>query len=145
MISALRVRSPLGRLPRSCFAKIICFGIAAFQSLAHAQDIALCKVDISLDKTTISIIERSTQVQRKYIPIGPDRVQSIAASPDERWSIVIFKVRGEARYGFIVIDQLRCEETSAIELSAPVEYATFEQNAVTFGLQGGKTAKFSLE
>ncbi len=103
-----------------------------------------CTVKISSDKTVISLMEAGSQQARDHISINPDRVQKVLSSPDGNWSLVIFKVRGEASYGAIPVDLAKCEVQESVDIPALTDTAQFEGDAVTLVYPGGMQKKLSL-
>jgi hypothetical protein len=89
-----------------------------------------CAVKLSTDRSTIHMVDSSTGVERKHLSLGQDRVQKVFSSPDNAWSVAVYKVRGAQQYGFIALELSKCEDQLPVDLEAVPSEARFDQAEV---------------
>ncbi len=102
-----------------------------------------CTVKLSKDRSTIKLINPGG-TERKHVSLGQDRVQKLFNSPDGAWSVAIFKIRGEPKYGFIALDLTQCEEQPAVDIPSIASEAVFDQGEVVLSLEKGEQ-RFKLK
>lgn len=99
---------------------------------------------LSNDRSTIFLIDPGTGSERKHLSLGQDRVQKVFSSPDNAWSVAVYKVRGAQQYGFIALDLAKCADQLPADLAAVPSEAKFEQTEVVLTIDN-KEQRFPLK
>ena len=104
-----------------------------------------CILKLSPDRSTLRLLDASGVSEKRYVSLGQDRVQHVYNSADGAWSVAIYKIRGEAQFGFIAVDLANCQDQEPVGLPGPATAARVEAGEVTFQFENGKSHKFSLK
>lgn len=115
-----------------------------FPAAGGVQQGGPCVVRLSANRSTIHLVDPSTGVERKHVPLGQDRVQKVFNSPDGGWSVAFFKIRGAPQYGYIAVDLQKCEDQLPVEVPSVATAAAFDQGEVVLTLSGGER-RFKLK
>lgn len=98
---------------------------------------------LSVDRSILNLVDANTGSERKHLSLGQDRVQKVFSSPDNAWSVAVYKIRGAQQYGFIALDLAKCEDQLPSDLSAIPSEARFDQAEVVLTIDG-KEKRFPL-
>ena len=79
-----------------------------------------------------------------HIALGQDRVQKIFKSPDENWSVVIFKVRQRQEYGAIAINAAQCNPQDARDIRSMPENIEFQGEEMLIKFPGNHVERYLL-
>lgn len=110
-----------------------------------APSMVPCTVKISTDRSTVHLMDPASGMERKHVSLRQDRMQKIFNSPDGAWSVAIFKVRGELRYGALTLNLFRCEEQEVVEVpSVPVD-AVFGPEEAVLLFEGGTRLRLTVK
>ena len=99
---------------------------------------------LSPDRSIIRLVDSNSGSERKQLSLGQDRVQKVYSSPDNAWSIAVYKIRGAPQYGFIALDLGKCEDQLPVDLPAIPSEARFDQAEVALMIDG-REKRFPLK
>ena len=102
-----------------------------------------CTVKLSVDRSTLNLVDANTGSERKHLSLGQDRVQKVFSSPDNAWSVAVYKIRGAQQYGFIALELAKCEDQLPVDLPAVPTEARFDQAEVVLTIDN-KEKRFRL-
>lgn len=98
---------------------------------------------LSVDRSTLNLVDANTGSERKHLSLGQDRVQKVFSSPDNAWSVAVYKIRGAQQYGFIALELAKCEDQLPVDLPAVPTEARFDQAEVVLTIDN-KEKRFRL-
>jgi hypothetical protein len=102
-----------------------------------------CRVDLSPDRQTLSLLGAGDSLPRQFLPLGEFRAQQVVHSPDGRWAVAFLKLRGRSQFAMLTLDLAACKEQRTIDLAQAGEEATFDGDNVTVR-SGGKDQQWAL-
>ena len=102
-----------------------------------------CKLRLATDRASVALINRVSNDAFKQVALGEVRVQKVFQSPDSAWAVAVYKIRGEAQFGFMAFDLNACQEQAPVELPALANDARFEGAEVVLST-GQETHRFKL-
>ncbi len=103
----------------------------------------LLSATTSGDSTTVILKDVSGE-ERKFIPLGQDRIQRIFNSQNGSWCLVVCKVRGQPQYFAFAVDLASGEEQRTLEIPTMPERVAFERSDVVMSFSGGESKRFAL-
>ncbi len=95
------------------------------------------------DGTTL-VLKNSSGEERKFIPLGQDRIQRIYNSSNGNWCLVVCKVRGQSQYFAFAVDLLSGDEQKTLDIPAMPENVAFEKSDVVMNFGNGDSKRFAL-
>jgi len=98
---------------------------------------------LSTDRGSVALINRVSNDAYKQVALGEVRVQKVFQSPDSSWAVAVYKIRGEAQFGFMAFDLNACQEQLPVELPSLADQAQFEGTEVVLSTTQG-SRRFKL-
>lgn len=105
----------------------------------------LYTISVSADKSTLLLVPPSGE--ERHIAFGRDQVQKIFNAPDRKWSVAVFKVRGQQQYYALAVNLsagTALEDAQVAVPSVPDE-VHFKKKEVIMRFAGGDSQPLRLQ
>jgi hypothetical protein len=86
----------------------------------------------------VSLVNKGSNAEFKHVAMGELRVQKVFQSGDGTWAVAVYKLRGEAKFGFFAFDLAGCQEQLPVDLPTLVSEANFDGPDVVLTLEQGQ-------
>lgn len=111
----------------------------------HLPKSTLYTLSVSADKGTLLL--SSSSGEERHIAFGRDQVQKIFNAPDRKWSVAVFKVRGQQQYYALAVNLSAGTALEDAQIAVPSvpDEVHFNKKEVILRFAGGESQPLRLE